>query len=164
MLSTPRAIFTVGAPRSGKSTGARNFAISNAETALVSLDDFRATFCGSKQRYHQMVAEAGFNHPMRWAVHEAHVNCLDYFLSRGTNVVMHNTHVKPQSFEREWHVCRRHSIVPELVVFERPLELLLQRNAASFVDDRVPDKVIQSMHEELFAPDAWWRSRKHILA
>lgn len=164
MLEAPSVTFTVGAPRSGKSTWARNFATSNPNTALLSLDDFRVTFCGSKVLYHQRAAAAGFDHPMRWAVHDAHVSCLDYFLSRGTNVVVHNTHVKLSSFEREWHVCRRHNIVPELVVFERPLGLLLQRNAESAEDDRVPEQVIQRMHEELFAPDAWWRSWRHALA
>lgn len=158
-----KAIFTVGAPRSGKTTWARLYQQTHERTALLSLDDLRVTLCGSKRAYHDEVGDDP-GHPLRTALNELHDHALSYLLARCMTVVVHNTHLTRWNIDRS--LCTSYVLraETEFVVFDRTIEELRSRNASCPPEDAVPDGVLMRMHDQMQSADAWWRSVTHRTA
>ena len=154
-LQQPRVVFTVGCSGTGKTVWARSQ--QNPQTALLSLDDFRVMLCGSKRAYWEGSENRARSESIRAAMHDAHLFTLNSLLDRGLNVIMHNTHLSPSSFVREWQACLSRGIEPRFKLFDSDLEFLKLRNSQRPEEDRIPDDLVEAQFDAFTHRDAWWR-------
>ena len=52
---------------------------------------------------------------------------------------------------------RRPSIMTHLIVFEQPLEVLIERNKTRPEEHRIDEQLLIDKYDEAYGPEAWWR-------
>jgi predicted kinase len=141
---------TIGCPGSGKSTWAdTNLPLT---TCRLERDRFRECIFGSRRAYHEHLFERSFlsrvvtqsmgaamsNWPVEeWAITDTGLDWpavapfVEYATGVGAEVV--------------------------LVVFDRPWELLAERNTTRDEEHRIPHDILVERFERFNDPEAWWR-------
>lgn len=152
-----QVIMTVGAPGSGKTTYARS--LNPTEWIIVCLDDIRASLFGCKKVYFKHLDE---NQWMRDMVHRVNLGMIRTALGAGKNIVLPNTHTNPESFKDVLKLLDEHGIVPKVVVFDVPWETLVERENKRIPVEAVGLTFLKSSYDQLWAPDAWWRTQKSV--
>lgn len=167
LLSQEGFIASIGLPGAGKSTFFDNLlAPSSAddkshEWLRLERDRFREAMFGGRQAF--------WSHPMDVKVKSAVIRSamraslmnwphLKWCL---TDTGTEQTAVNP--FVGRANICFRNErgdrpLMPvTLIVFEQPLEVLIERNRNRPEDHRVTEELLTERYEATYGPDAWWR-------
>lgn len=147
-----KLIITIGCPGAGKSTWAdRNLP---STTLRLERDRFREAMWGSRQAYHDdplapavksmVIGSAMFNAARYWP--------------EDRDIALTDTNIHWSAVKRFAGLRRQ----PELLVFYRPLDLLLERNRTRPVEHRVPETVLRQFHTDMADHNAWWRKYPHM--
>lgn len=143
-----KIIITVGCPGAGKSTWAANLPTG---TLRLERDMFRELLWGSRQSYHADQMEHKNRVIVSAMVAAARAWPMDRPIAL-TDTGIHWSAVAPFAPLRS---------EPEIVVFDVPLDVLIERNKTRDEAHRVPEQVIRDFHTAMHAPDAWWRQYPH---
>lgn len=158
----PRIIATIGAPRSGKSSLALKFDPNYFVTCTF--DDFRETLFPPHRRIYWKVREGPNGDKAQALLHDVKYSAVNFALDRGFNVLVPDTHVESKYADPLKHVASLHGVTIEWLVLEVPWEVLEHRNRMSDESQghKVPDEVLKSFYDKLWAEDAWWRSEPNV--
>lgn len=123
------------------------------ETLRIELDAFRIALFGSKQAY--------FDHPADKAIKSmtllrAAIGAMKVWDSG--KFLISNTNVVPKTVGPFMRFAQSNRLPVHVVVFEAPLDLLLERNRLRTDDDRVPEDRIREMFDDMQNPEnQWWK-------
>lgn len=144
-------VITIGCPGSGKSTWAE----ANLEPTRLRLerDRFRECLFGSRRAYHEHRFERSAKSA---AVTQAMMSAMIYWPIADWAVT--DTGLDLPAVQPFIYHAQRVGVPIQLVVFDRPYMLLLERNATRDEEHRVPEDILQERYQKFCDPEAWWRS------
>lgn len=146
----PGLIVTIGCPGSGKSTWAeRNLP---PECLRLERDRFRECIFGSRQGYHE--------HP---SPRDIRSNVITHAMRVAMWAWPYNTYAVTDT-GLQYHAVQpfidhasNMNLETRLLVFDRPLDLLLERNQTRPEEHRIPEDILLSCYESFVDENAWWR-------
>jgi predicted kinase len=145
---------TIGCPGAGKSTWAdANLA---ASTLRLERDRFRECLFGSRKAYHASEFDRA---ECSAVVTQAMLNALFYWPEPSWAVT--DTGIDQPAVAPFISYAERLNLPVRLVVFDRPLPLLAERNRTRPEDHRIPEDILFERYNAFKSPLAWWRSSEY---
>jgi hypothetical protein len=116
-------------------------------------DRFRECLFGSRRGYHSHPFEAGHKSEM---ITQSMLSAMIYWPHPDWAVT--DTGLQEKSVKPFIDHANRICCPIRLVIFERPLDLLLERNRNRPSEHHVPEKMLIDFHDKFFVPDdVWWK-------
>lgn len=166
LLNTQGLIASIGSPGAGKSTffdGLRD-----DRWLRLERDRFREAMFGSRRAFWDHTLDAKIKseiirRPMwaalaNWPMHRymlsdtgSKADAITYFIR-----VMDQKFAKSVSLRRKTDLTKDFLTV-HLIVFEQPLEVLIERNKTRPEEHRIDEQLLIDKYDETYGPEAWWR-------
>jgi len=133
-----KLIITQGLPGSGKSYWAENYKKSHSNTVVLTLSDIRKEING-KPNYNSKIEDT--------AIAIQHERAC-YALLENKNVIIADTNLKNDKIEFWKLVSKKFNAEFELVVFNTPIEICIERDSKRDKIDMIGEKNIRRMYEK----------------
>ncbi len=158
LLAGAGVIASIGSPGAGKSTFFDN--IDDPDWLRLEKDRFREALFGSRRAFwdhpsSQTTRSNMVKQAMLTAMHCWHSYKV-FLTDTGGTAQQINDFYTPLSEAYSQEKQRKLPIT--LIVFQEPLDVLLERNNTRPVEHRVTDDLLREKYDMTYGPEAWWRS------
>lgn len=142
---------TIGCPGSGKSTWAEENL--PGSTLRLERDRYRECLFGSRRNYHSHPFDPSLKSE---AITQSMLAAMIYWPTPDWAVT--DTGLQEKSVKPFIDHAQRCDEAIELIIFNRPLDLLLERNRNRIPEHQVPEDILVDFHDKFFLPDdVWWK-------